>query len=207
VKSVTLYLPVVTMLAVVGALHGQSPVLLPPDAVVMESHRGGSAEFATAIEESGLVPYRGHSCDDVSSSFREVKGRQLGNNEWAQVTVNVLRYGAGARFAFDQNMQFASPADALREAEAEARSGTDPHGSRIDRTIRNGEAPHGRMLLIRDAMRCIESKYQRYDMTDFESFAVVGTTIVRIKGQYNSADPAIAEKVHAAVVAKVGSLR
>jgi hypothetical protein len=189
-----------SLVAVVGAVQAQeSPLLLPSGSVIMQSYSGGPTDIVLRKEETGLVSYSGRGCNDASTGYWEESGKAYGNNEWAQVFADVTRYGASMRDAFQQMMQFAHPSEELAEAEEEARSSSD-HGNTVSRDVSRLDIPHGEVLLTRDVIGCIMDQHDSYEHTTFQAFAVAGTTIVNIRGSYNSGDPGVAVNICSEVV-------
>jgi len=181
----------------------QGTSYLPANAVNV-THTPGSGvanSMFTLIEQRGLVPYKGRTCNEESESFTEnQEGKKFGANEYVSAHVLIQHYTQQGKLTFDQILQYSHPASELKKFEAAAMNDV-PGGA--SRSVINKEATDGRIAIQNDLIQCIESKFKDFHTIFFRSYAITGTTIVTIDGSYNSDDVSIAEKVHNEIVSNI----
>lgn len=199
------------IILLVSMMHGkyaeaQGPSYLTANAVNV-THTPGSGvanNLFTIIEQRGLVPYKGRSCDDISESFTETEdGKKYGDNEYVSVHVHMQYYTQQAKSIFDQILQYNHPATELKKFETTSRN--DAQGGNY-RSLVNKETTDGRMVIQNDLLSCTESKYKEFHNIFFRSYAIIGTAIVVIDGSYNSDDESLAEKIHSEIVSNMRTI-
>jgi hypothetical protein len=196
---------VLVTLAFCGSARAEDGSFLPTDAVNVKIVAAPDNGTMAIIEQSGLVPYKGHGASDASTAFETGEdGTQYGNNEYTKVSLSLMQYSAAAKEALDQMLQIAHPSLALQQEEESAKSGGTPHGDLLlSRSVNRLPVDDGEMLLITDAIKCVESQYPSYVQTTWQSYAVSGTSIIKLSGTYNSTDAKLARRIHKETVANI----
>lgn len=200
-----LFFMVMAMLAACWCGYAEDASLLPADAVGVTIQSAPANDMMVAIEQRGFMPYKGRTCTDASTAFETGEdGKEYGDNEYTIVNLSIMHYKAEYKSAFDALLQMAHPSMNLKQEEENAKSGGTPHGSMLlSRSVNRTPVNDGEMLLITDAIRCIESEHPSYVQTTYQSYAIIGTSIVSINGSYNSSDAKLARRIHNETVAKV----
>lgn len=188
------------MLALMAA-NAQEPSYLPANAVVQsKTPESATNPHLTVVEQRGLVPCKGHSCDDESMSYEEgPDGKQYGCNDYCSVQLQIQHYTEQGKLMFDQFMQYTPPLAQIKEYQ----NGIGSAAPNAKRKVVSKDLPGGRMVLYTDLSACVESKYKEYSYTVFKSVTAVGTTVINLQGGYYSADPAVAEKIYNDVLAQI----
>jgi len=179
---------------------------LPADALSVQTVAAPANEMMVMIEQSGLIPYKGHSSSDASMAFETGEdGTEYGDNEYTRVSLSLMHYKAAFKDSFDQRLQLAHPSLALQQAETDAKSGGSSIGGMtlLARSINRIAADDGEMLLITNSIQCVESQYPTFAQTSYQSYAVVGSSIIMISGTYNSSDAKLARRIHNETVARI----
>lgn len=179
--------------------------LLPADAVNVKIQIAPANETMVMIEQSGFVPYKGHSGSDASSAFEAGEdGTEYGDNEYTKVSLSVMHYKAAFKSTFDQMIQVAHPSLNMQQEEENAKSGGTPHGDMlIARSVNRIPVEAGELLLITDVIKCVESQYPNYAQTTWKSYAVVGSSIISLSGTFNSSDAKLARRIHNETIANI----
>jgi hypothetical protein len=179
--------------------------LLPADAVNVKIQIAPANETMVMIEQSGFVPYKGHSGSDASSAFEAGEdGTEYGDNEYTKVSLSVMHYKAAFKSTFDQMIQVAHPSLNMQQEEENAKSGGTPHGDMlIARSVNRIPVEAGELLLITDVIKCVESQYPNYAQTTWKSYAVVGSSIINLSGTFNSSDAKLARRIHNETIANI----
>ncbi len=193
------------IVAFCGSVRAEETSLLPADAAAVKIQSAPANDMMVAIEQSGFVPYKGRSGSDASTVFETGEdGTEYGDNEFTKVNLSVMHYKAAFKDAFNTLLQMAHPSMNLQQEEDNAKSGGTPHGDMLlSRSVNRTPVDEGEMLLITDAIKCVESQYPNYVQTTFKSYAVVGTSIISISGTYNSTDAKLARRIHNETVANI----
>jgi hypothetical protein len=192
----------VTFTLAVGLLAAQTSYLPDNAANIKHTPSGPDNPMFKIVGQSGSIPYKGHNCDDQSGSFEEgADGKKYGDLEYATLKLHIQHYTAEGKFTFDNIMKYTPPAEELKRFEESARAENGPD---YKRTVTNKELPDGRMVLVNDLYStCVENKYKSYNYVHFSAYALIGSTLIKITGDYYSSDQAFAEKVYRDVVEKV----
>lgn len=191
------------MLVFCAAGRADDAVFLPDDAVNVRTVQAPANDTMVMTEQSGFIPYKGRSSGDASTAFEAGDdGTEYGNNEYTKVSLSIMHYQEAFEDAFDQMLQIAHPSLALQQKEESAKSGG---GSDLllSRSVNRMPVKAGELLLITDVIRCIESQYPNYVQTTWQSYAVVGTSIITLSGNYNSSDANLARRIHNGAVANI----
>ena len=200
-----LYLILFVVLVICSASQAQDVSFLPADAVNVKTIAAPANDTMTMIEQTGFVPYKGHSASDASTAFETGEdGTQYGDNEYTKVSLSLMQYSTAAKGAFDQMLQIAHPSLALRQEEESAKSGGTPHGDMLlARSVNRLPLSDGEMLLITDVIKCVEAQYPNYAQTTWQSYAVIGSSIIKLSGFYNSTDAKLARRIHTETIANI----
>ena len=168
---------------------------LPADAVGVKTVAAPVDDTMTMIEQSGFVPYKGHSGSDASNVFESGDdGTQYGDNEYTKVSLSLMHYKPAFKAVFEQNIKLAHPSLNLQQEEQKAKEGPSPHGMLLlARSVNRVAADDGEMLLVTDSIQCIQSQYPNF----------VGSCIIKISGTYNSTDAKLARRIHKETVARI----
>ncbi|NLF96321.1 MAG: hypothetical protein GX569_06245 [Candidatus Riflebacteria bacterium] len=203
--SYLLFVLLVVSLSFCGFVSAQDASLLPADAVNVKVQSAPANEMMVMIEQSGFIPYKGHSASDASTAFEAgADGTEYGDNEYTKVSLSVMHYKAAFKSTFDQMIQLAHPSLNMQQEEENAKSGGSPHGDMlITRSVNRIPVEAGELLLITDVIKCIESQYPNYAQTTWQSYAVVGSSIVSLSGTFNSSDAKLARRIHNETIANI----
>jgi len=203
--SYLLLVLLVVSLSFCSSAMAEDASLLPADAVNVKMQSAPANEMMVMIEQSGFIPYKGHSASDASTAFEAgADGTEYGDNEYTKVSLSVMHYKAAFKAAFDQMMQLAHPSLNMQQEEANAKSGGSPHGDMlIARSVNRIPVESGELLLITDVVKCIESQYPNYAQTTWQSYAVVGSSIISLSGNYNNSDAKLARRIHNETIANI----
>ncbi len=156
------------------------------------------SDLINIMEQNGLYPYKGQECQDLSMSFTEADdGKKYASNEFAGINLRITQYGSQGKMIFNQLKPYDETIRQLQEFAASSKMEADNVGTRKSRNVISKDASHGKMVLVKDIITCMESKYSQYTVISFRSVALVGTTILNIMGSYNSDDELLANKIHA----------
>ncbi|PKL45176.1 MAG: hypothetical protein CVV41_03540 [Candidatus Riflebacteria bacterium HGW-Riflebacteria-1] len=193
------------MLAVCSAGQAENASLLPADAVNVKTQTASANDTMVIIEQTGFVPYKGHSGSDASNAFETGEdGTEYGNNEYTRVSLRLMQYKSAFKAAFDQMLQIAHPSLALQQEEESAKSGGTPHGDMLlARSVNRLPLSDGEMLLITDVIKCVDAQYPNYALTTWQSYAVIGSSIIKLSGFYNSTDAKLARRIHTETIANI----
>ncbi|PKL47215.1 MAG: hypothetical protein CVV42_13690 [Candidatus Riflebacteria bacterium HGW-Riflebacteria-2] len=203
--SYILFVLLVASLSFCSFARAQDASLLPADAVNVKMQSAPANEMMVMLEQSGFIPYKGHSGSDASTVFEAGEdGTEYGDNEYTKVSLSIMYYKASFKAAFDQMIQLAHPSLNMQQEEENAKSGGTPYGDMLlARSVNRTPVNDGEMLLITDVIKCIESQHPNYAKTNWQSYAVVGSSIISLSGSYNSSDAKLARRLHNETVANV----
>jgi len=203
--SYFLFVLLVVSLSFCGFANAQDASLLPADAVNVKTQTAPANETMVMIEQSGFVPYKGHSGNDASTAFETGDdGTEYGDNQYTKVSLSVMHYKAAFKATFDQMLQLAHPSLNMQQEEENAKSGGSQHGDMlITRSVNRIPVEAGELLLITDVIKCIESQYPNYAQTTWKSYAVVGSSIISLSGTFNSSDAKLARRIHNETIANI----
>lgn len=157
------------------------------------------------VEQRGMVPYKGRSCNDASEAFtsNEDGSKSYGDNEWIEIHLQIQHYKKDGKITFDQIMQYNPPATDLNKKRNAFQAETNPDGTPAKNDLKIIDVADGKMLVINKNHDCVETKYKEYTSTYYYSYAVVGTTIIWIDAGYNTPDAALAVKMHNEIIEKI----
>lgn len=187
-------------------LQAEDPSYLPASSVNIKKSPGSTpkSEVINAIEQSGLYPYKGHACEDVSMSF-EVgdNNKTYGSNEYCSINLRIVQYGSQAKEIFNQLKPYDITLRELQGFASSSKTEPDPNGSRKSRTVNEADVTNGKMVLVIDVIECVESHYKEYTVIHYRSAALVGTTIITIMGTYYYEEEALAKKIHSEIIENI----
>jgi hypothetical protein len=155
------------------------------------------------IDQKGRIPYKGHTCSYASTSSEQgTDGKMYGENEYATVELKIQYYTPEGKMVLDQIIASNAPELEVQSHVKSQKAGAD--NPNYKRSVITKVVSGGKMVITTDHYtNCAEDVYKEYHSINYSSYAIVGTAHLRITGNYNSKDAALAEKWHNKIVEQV----
>lgn len=185
-------------------LQPEDPSLLPEKAVniVKTPSYTPKTDLINLIEQKGLYPYKGHTCEDASiSSELGADGKKYGTNEYSKIFLNITQYGQGGKEIFNSTKPYDLTLIQLQDYAASLQREVLSAG--VTRNVITKDVRDGKIVIAVDVVDCPEGKYKQYTLVQYKSAALMGTTIINITGSYYSSDNSLAEQIHSETLEKI----